>query len=147
MANSITTIKASLKTLLLAVKDESTPTPLNLIQQALTYEPRVLDQYDTAGIFTAGETVENETMANYLAHYNFIISVFIFMYDEKVVQDRQDNLVYYLTKALEADKDLSGSVDMITINGVDNDWVGGESDQSVWARTRFNITVDKEETK
>jgi len=133
--SSVSDIKDQLKVILGAVEG---------IDQALDYMPRYIDQNVTVGMFYDSSTFEPAELQSHWAHYKIIITAFIYMFDEKSIQETQESLGELLLSALRAKPSLNSTCLLHSIDELKNDYVQ-LGNGNVYATIEITLTADVEE--
>lgn len=114
------------------------------VDQVLKYEPRYLDRYTTVSIFWSGAEFEPAEISSHWANYRFIITVYIYMYDEKDVQEKQKDLGLSIMSALRSNPSLNNTCLYHFVESLENGFIGGD-EQSIYATITITLIARKEE--
>ena len=133
--SSVSNIKDKLVILIAAVTG---------VDQALDYMPRYIDENVTVGIYYEGGTFEPAEIDSHWAHYEFTITAFIYMYDEKTIQETQETMGEDILSALRAAPSLSGSCLFHKIDRLKNDYVQ-LGNGNIYATIEITLVADVEE--
>ena len=114
------------------------------VDQALDYMPRYIDKTTTIGMFWEGGNFEPAEIDSHWAHYEFTITAFIYMYDEKTIQETQETLALLLMAALRAKPSLNSTCLFHKIDRLKNDYVQ-LGNGNIYATIDINLIADVEE--
>lgn len=136
MTNSIDTIASKLQTLAAATTG---------IAKAYDYAVKEINEFEMIDIYWDGATFEEESLSSYIAHYKFIVTIYIYATDIKQIQAKQRTHSWnYLTK-MKGYPTLEGIVDKVTIDGIENGVI--QSNARSYAFSEFTLIIDKEEQR
>lgn len=133
--SSVSNIKDQLKIITEAVDG---------VDQALDFMPRFIDQNVTVGIYYEGSTFEPAEIASHWAHYRFIITAFIYMYDEKTIQETQETLGESILSALRAKPSLNSTCLKHSLEELKNGYVQ-LGNGNIYATIEITLVADVEE--
>ena len=114
------------------------------VDQALDYMPRYIDTNVTVGMFYEGGTFEPAELQSHWAHYKITITAFIYMFDEKSIQETQESLGELLLSALRAKPSLNSTCLKHSIEELKNDYVQ-LGNGNVYATIEITLIADVEE--
>jgi len=114
------------------------------VDQALDYMPRYIDTNITVGMFYEGGTFEPAELQSHWAHYKITITAFIYMFDEKSIQETQESLGELLLSALRAKPSLNSTCLKHSIEELKNDYVQ-LGNGNVYATIEIILIADVEE--
>jgi len=137
MTNSIENIVAGLDTTLSAITE---------LVEVYPYGLKEIDKTPAIDIFWEGaDIISWETLGTVKIKYRFVCTIYIYLTDNKTIQDRQKTLAHLVLMKLYKNPGLGGTticdtVEVATIrNGQAQDHI------KVFAFTEFTILVTKEE--
>ena len=133
--SSVSDIKDQIKIIMAAVSG---------VDQAFDYMPRFIDKNVTVGTYYEGASFESAEISSYWAHYRFTITAFIYMYDEKTIQETQETLGEAMLSALRAKPSLNSTCLLHSIGELKNDYVQ-LGNGNVYATIEITLTADVEE--
>jgi len=133
--SSVSDIKDAIKTLMAATSG---------VDQAFDYMPRYIDKNVTVGIFYEGATFEPAEVGSHWARYEFTVTAFIYMYDEKTIQETQETLGNSILSALRADISLTSTCLYHNVDRLRNDYVQ-LGNGNIYATIELTLTATKEE--
>ena len=114
------------------------------VDQALDYMPRFIDKNVTVGIYYDGATFETAEVASHWAHYEMLITAFIYMYDEKTIQETQETLGELMLSALRAKPSLNSVCLKHSLNRLKNDYAQ-LGNGNIYATIEITLVADVEE--
>ena len=114
------------------------------VDQALDYMPRFIDRHVTVGIFYEGANFETAEISSHWAHYEFTITAFIYMYDEKTIQETQETLGELMLSALRVKPSLNSVCLLHKIDRLKNDYVQ-LGNGNIYATIEITLITDVEE--
>ena len=114
------------------------------VDQALDYMPRYIDKTTTVGMFWEGANFEPAEIDSHWAHYEFTITAFIYMYDEKTIQETQETLGLLLMAALRAKPSLNSTCLFHKVDRLKNDYVQ-LGNGNIYATIDITLIADVEE--
>ena len=133
--SSVSDIKDQLKIILEAVDG---------IEQAFDYMPRYISKKTNVGMYYEGATFETAELQSHWAHYRFTITAYIYMFNEKTIQETQENLGELLLSALRAKPSLNSTCLLHSIDELKNDYVQ-LGNGNVYAIIEITLIADVEE--
>lgn len=133
--SSVSNIKDQLKIILGAVTG---------VDQAYDYLPRYLGKKPTVGMYWDGATFEPAETGTHWAHYKFTITTSIYMFNEKSIQETQEDMGELLLSALRAKPSLNSTCLLHSIDELRNDFVK-LGNGNVYAIIEITLIADVEE--
>ncbi len=133
--SSVSDIKDQLVIILGAVSD---------VDQALDYMPRFIDKNVTIGMYYEGGTFDTAEIDSNWAHYRFTIIAYIYMFDEKSIQETQEILGEALLAAIRDEPSLNSTCLFHAVEELRNDYVQ-LGNGNVYATIEITLIADKEE--
>ncbi len=113
------------------------------IKAAAAYGVKEIDQYEAIDVYWDGADIEEESLKSYLAHYTFILTIYIYATNIKDIQIKQRTHAWNFLKKIQDYPDLNGTIDKFTITAVRNGII--ETNNRGYAFSEFTIIADKEE--
>ena len=114
------------------------------IDQAYDYMPRYIGKKVTIGMFYEGASFEPAEIASHWAHYRISITAFIYMFNEKSIQETQESLGELLLSALRAKPSLNSTCLLHSIEELKNDYIQ-LGNGNVYATIDITLIADVEE--
>ena len=133
--SNVSNIKDQLVTIISAVSG---------VDQVLDYMPRYIDKNVTVGIYYEGATFEPAEIQSHWAHYEFTVTAFIYMFDEKSIQETQETLGESIMSALRAKPSLNSVCLKHEIERLRNDYIQ-LGNGNIYATIEFTLIADYEE--
>ncbi len=114
------------------------------VDQALDYMPRFIDKNVTVGMYYEGATFDTAEIDSNWAHYRLTIIAYIYMFDEKSIQETQEILGEALLAAIRDKPSLNGTCLFHKVEELRNDYVQ-LGNGNVYATIEITLIADKEE--